>query len=502
MGDGIKRPQPDLSFDELYQQAQTSVPVLENTGQSILDRLKTQNPEMFEGVVFEVGPLKAPERALEKINSDYGGDPRQIKDLVRGRFVVDTPEQIVAIKQAILEELDVDSMKDKYLVPTETGYRDLNTKVALENGHIAEIQVQQRDMMRVNKPTHDFMEEIQEIERRAETESRLFTQEENVRLDSLRNQAKELHAAAAYDGDLNSLVKPELREQFSYKGELDAKGSALGKVAETFGRLGKNGGLIAGVAFGTLCGVFTLAAGGNSVQAAEVVYEAAVPYGETCLDALRGDVEAMERSATIETASNIGAAGGALAGAAIGTAIMPGVGTAVGAVIGGIGGGLASGEITALVYDNFAAIKSSAVKVSDEVADVFNVAVRETASFWNWITGNDEPENGWLLARLPTEIDETAAPELQHFVEIKRLLVQAHEKGAAPATIGNIEKMFDRAYDTYEKSGALEMAVASLEQWERSEQMAQLLIDSIKDKTDHPGEQPVIQSKNDLVFGR
>ena len=176
MGDGIKRPQPDLSFDELYQQAQTSVPVLENTGQSILDRLKTQNPEMFEGVVFEVGPLKAPERALEKINSDYGGDPRQIKDLVRGRFVVDTPEQIVAIKQAILEELDVDSMKDKYLVPTETGYRDLNTKVALENGHIAEIQVQQRDMMRVNKPTHDFMEEIQEIERRAETESRLFIQ--------------------------------------------------------------------------------------------------------------------------------------------------------------------------------------------------------------------------------------------------------------------------------------------------------------------------------------
>ncbi|MEZ5814404.1 MAG: hypothetical protein R3E13_06760 [Alphaproteobacteria bacterium] len=55
MGDGIKRPQPDLPFDELYQQAQASAPVLENTGQSILDRLKAQNPEMFEGVVFEMG---------------------------------------------------------------------------------------------------------------------------------------------------------------------------------------------------------------------------------------------------------------------------------------------------------------------------------------------------------------------------------------------------------------------------------------------------------------
>lgn len=35
----------------------------------------------------------------------------------------------------------------------------------------------------------------------------------------------------------------------------------------------------------------------------------------------------MKRSATIETASNIGAASGAMAGAAIGTVIMPGITT-------------------------------------------------------------------------------------------------------------------------------------------------------------------------------
>ncbi|WP_218141717.1 hypothetical protein [Nitrosomonas sp. Nm51] len=63
-----------------------------------------------------------PKRKSAKINSDYHGDQRQIKDLVRGRFVVDTPEQITAIKQAILEELDVDFMKDKYAVPSDTGY--------------------------------------------------------------------------------------------------------------------------------------------------------------------------------------------------------------------------------------------------------------------------------------------------------------------------------------------------------------------------------------------
>lgn len=101
----------------------------------------------------------------------------------------------------------------------------------------------------------------------------------------------------------------------------------MADMAETFGRLGKNGGLIAGAAFGTLAGAFTLAAGGNSAQAAEADYEGVVPYGETQIDAIRGDTQAMKRSATIETASNIGAASGAMAGAAIGTVIMSGITT-------------------------------------------------------------------------------------------------------------------------------------------------------------------------------
>lgn len=448
MGDGIKRPQPDLSFDELYQQAQASAPVLESTGQSVLDRLKTQKPEMFEGVVFEVGPLKEPERALDKINSDYAGDPRQIKDLVRGRFVVDTPEQIVAIKQTILRELDIDSIKDKYAEPSaSTGYRDINTKVALENGHIAEIQVQQRDMMRVNKPTHDLMEEIQEIDRRAEIENRTLTEEEIFKRDTLRNQAIELHNAAAHDGNLNTLVKPELREQFSYKGELDAKGSALGKVAETFGRL-KNGGLIAGVAFGTLSSAFTYAAGGSTAEAAEALYEGAIPYGEMQINALRGDVQAMRRSGLTETTSNIGAAGGALAGAAIGTAVMPGVGTAVGVVVGGIGGGLASGEIAALVYDNFASIKGRALHVSNEAAGALNMAALKTASLWSWLKGPDTPNIDLTAAfnGLPNAMVDDMPPEVVSLIELKQ----------SP-------DLFEKQFESLKEDGSLYQVAAYIE---------------------------------------
>jgi hypothetical protein len=52
------------------------------------------------------------------------------------------------------------------------------------------------------------------------------------------------------------------------------------------------------------------------------------------------------QSATVGTASALGAWGGAAGGAAIGTMICPGVGTVIGGVVGGIvGGGLAGGIV-------------------------------------------------------------------------------------------------------------------------------------------------------------
>jgi hypothetical protein len=420
MEDGVKRPQPDLSFDDLYKQAGDSVPVLEKNAQNLLDRLKTQNPEMFESVIFEMGSLKEPDRALAKINSDYGGDPRQIKDLVRGRFVVDTPEQITAIKQAMLGEFDVDTMNDKYLVPTETGYRDLNTKIGLENGHIAEIQVQQRDMLRVNKVTHGLMEEAQEIKRLAKAENRFFTLEEETKITVLENQARELHAAAAHDGNLNTLVKAELREQFAYKGELDTKGSALGKLSETLGNIGKRGGLIGGAVFGTLSSAFALASGSSKTEAAEIFYETAMPYGETELALARGNLEAAAESALIETASNGGSLVGAAAGAAIGTLIMPGVGTAIGTGIGLLGGGIGAGYITEKLYDNYARLKSGAVNLAQETAESLTSAVEDTKRYLaSWFDGDPELDVQVAFASLPDRVTPDMPPEVAALVEVK-----------------------------------------------------------------------------------
>lgn len=126
----------------------------------------------------------------------------------------------------------------------------------------------------------------------------------------------------------------------------------MAELAEHTGKLGRNGGVVAGVVLGTLSGVFTLAAGGSKAEAAQMVYGAAVPYGETQIDLARGDLLAAEKSAIVETASNLGSLGGAAAGAAIGTLILPGVGTVIGAGIGALGGGIGAGYFAQKIHDN------------------------------------------------------------------------------------------------------------------------------------------------------
>ncbi len=482
MSDGIKKPQPNLSFDDLHKQAVASVPVLESSAQNLLDRLKSQNPELFKDVVFEMGPVKEHGRALSKVNTDYGGDHRQIKDLVRGQFVVDTPEQVVALKKAILEEMDIDSMKDKFAEPTPQGYRDINAKIELENGHIAEIQIQQRDILQVkNGIGHDLMVERQNILR---TESgELSLGEREIKVAEIEAKSKHVYGAAAHDGKLNQLVKLELRNQFIYKGKLDANGSALGAIADSFGKLGKNGGFVVGAAIGTLAGAFTLAAGGSKAEAAEVVYESAVPFGETQIDLVRGDTGAAARSATIETTSTLGSLGGAVAGAAVGAAIgsvVPVIGTAIGGVVGGVagalGGGVGAGYITAKVYDNFESIKGSVINVSHDAVDALSSAARETASFfgdaWDWATGNDEPpiDLTAVFNGLPNTVTDDMPPEVQALIEVKAssiLFEKQYEDLKEQGSLSAVEEYMKdnpiepEAAQTYEDRPAIQTTYAA-----------------------------------------
>ena len=199
----------------------------------------------------------------------------------------------------------------------------------------------------------------------------------------------------------------------------------MADMAESFGKLGKNGSLVSGLVFGGLSAAFALAAGSSKAKAAEMAYEAAVPYGETQFDLARGDMEAAARSGTIETASNAGSAGGALAGAAVGTAIAPGIGTVVGGVAGALIGGVGTGYLTEVVYDNFASIKGSVLDISEGAVEHLSAAAQETKSFfgdaWDWMTGQGEPplDMQSAYARLPDTATPDMPPEVASLVEVK-----------------------------------------------------------------------------------
>ncbi len=345
--------------------------------ESNLQRLKDAHPDVMEGVRFEMGPLKTWESAQKKL-PDYDGDHRQIKDLTRGRFVTQTPEQIQLIKQE-LSNLNLAGMNNKYEVPSETGYRDLNTKVVLPNGHIGEIQVQQEDMLRVNKQTHTLMKEANRIKELAQSENRPFTPEEVSRRNVLKTQAIELHNAAAYDGKINSLLDPDVKTKFIYTGPVDNKGRALNVILDKLGDVGKsNKNIVLDVGIAAAVGAASLAAGASPAEAAYNSGQTLNPIPETTDALLHGEsgVEVVE-AAVQDASAWAGCVAGGYAvgklGFMGGSAVNPGLGTAigtgVGAIVGCAGCAWVASEISDRIFRFFAGDETQDVTL-DEIREI------------------------------------------------------------------------------------------------------------------------------------
>ena len=118
-------------------------------------------------------------------------------------------------------------------------------------------------------------------------------------------------------------------------------------------------------------------------------------------------------------------------------------------------------EATAIIYDH-----------ADDIADFF------------------DRSDDRLFDRLPTTIAESAPPELQHLVEIKRMYEGACEqRGAlghgrtgnrdlidqrheATAPVNQIGALNDDAYERYQESGQLTEATAFLDLWEQAGALA------------------------------
>jgi len=541
----------DGAFTRLYEEGHASQPFLKDSGNRIAETLRRDFPGILGEATFDQGPVKTWDRTAAKLASDTqpGLDlskAADITDIARGRIVIDTPEQIRSIREVLADPekraaLGIVETKDRFAVPSATHYRDINMTVRLENGHLAEIQINQRDLLAASEFTHDAYEEMNTLDKRAVLENRSLTALENEQYARLRDFTRDVHdygaakvpglddllsdkgrnrlhadyadrlksdpafrpsvtmeadtrygvpfvhRAEAYGGegykglarqygveperlavDTSALERPTVRWDASTQSVitidpqqlsdmLERQGIApqryaelgaslkvetpngLKSAAESLADFGKKAEPVAGVIVGGLAGAFTLAAGGSKAEAAQVVYEAAVPYGETQIDLAYGDLSAAEKSATIETASNIGSLGGAAAGAAIGTMILPGVGTAIGAGIGALGGGVGTGYLTEKIHDNYAQIKSGAVQLADETAESLTNAVQKTKQFLaGWFDGKPALDAHAAFNALPNSVTPDMPPEVAALVEVKAS-----------------SKLFEKSFAEIERHGGL-----------------------------------------------
>jgi len=207
MGDGLQ--DPSLGFELLYEQARQSVPILQDLGDAILCDLKTRHPGLFADAKFEMGALKRLDRATDKIIGDYKGNHAKIYDLARGRIIIDTAEQIEVLRtyfQENAEDLGVESLKDRFTDPSDTGFRDINMKMRLPNGHVIEFRVEHRAMMESAKITHGLYEEIQEIKRKSVYENRNLTEEEESSIKTTLDEIRDIHRHPAKKANLDRLL--------------------------------------------------------------------------------------------------------------------------------------------------------------------------------------------------------------------------------------------------------------------------------------------------------
>lgn len=164
------------------------------------------------GGTFEIAPNKRLSTAFEKAVNEYQGDFRKLRDLSRGKIVVDTVEQIEHA-QKILDRNNpskflmsqaekgylVCQFKDRFAEPTSSGYRaglmTVLVPFSLGGGHKSELQLQHKGMEDAANMSHILYEQARSITR--DFDNAVLPPEQAETLFQLQNARRELHEEAA-----------------------------------------------------------------------------------------------------------------------------------------------------------------------------------------------------------------------------------------------------------------------------------------------------------------
>lgn len=204
---GLLTPDQDAALLGMYEQAARELPTYEKVLKSIASQ--------FKGKPL-VAPLKGLTRAEEKIAIDYGGDASQIKDLLRGTLVFDTPQQAIDAANQIRARFTTVKDKDHLSPGTPDkggGYRDINFVVRMPGGTMAEIQVMTAAMKSAKDAGHKHYEIARSVEK-AVAEG-VATPEELADYTAAVEAMKKIYAEAAAFDSAATMREREVGDQES-----------------------------------------------------------------------------------------------------------------------------------------------------------------------------------------------------------------------------------------------------------------------------------------------
>lgn len=151
------------------------------------------------GPVILIGPPKKRDRSKEKVDADFGGDWSRLGDVVRASVAVDSYDQL----EDVMGKLRKSGLKlarkpkDRFAKPTEAGYRDVLISVEYPNGHVGELQLHLKPILKAKDEGHKFYEEVRSIEAKAKKEGReTLTDEEQAEVEKANKAMKDLYDKA------------------------------------------------------------------------------------------------------------------------------------------------------------------------------------------------------------------------------------------------------------------------------------------------------------------
>lgn len=194
-----------MELDELYE---TSAETRNKVGSFLLHVLNETNiSDAF------MGPNKNKEDAKRKIDQRFDGDSRCITDIVRGKIVVDTSDQLASVINIFknpdtgpLKEanLKVELEKNNFEKPKPyTGYRGLSYKLSVPTGeegkpHVVELQIVSTAMESVYDMTHEHKRIAEDIYRNAARDYKAGTREDSGLTDEELSLASHHYAVCEY----------------------------------------------------------------------------------------------------------------------------------------------------------------------------------------------------------------------------------------------------------------------------------------------------------------